>query len=137
MLQASDTGIICDLKAKYRKHLVTHVVSLLNQQTAVSTFIKQITVLDAIKLLKSSWDKVNKSRNCNCFKKCGFSEVRSVNGEAPDDAEFQDFFQILTIKVDAEEHLSFDHDVETHGEALNTTQVDWRETTREMYPRTN
>ena len=130
-LQASDAGIICNLKAKYRKRLVRHVVSLLNQETAVSTFIKQITVLDTIRLLKSSWDEVNKSANYNCFKKCGFSEVKSMKGEAPDDAEFQDLFQLLTNKVDAEGHLSIDHDVETHGEALNTTQVDWRETARE------
>ena len=54
-----------------------------------------------------------------------------MKGEAPDDAEFQDLFQLLTNKVDAEGHLSIDHDVETHEEELNTTQVDWRETTRE------
>ena len=44
--------------------------------------------------------------------------------EAQDDAEFQDLFQLLTIEVIAKEYLSFDDDVETHEETINTTQVD-------------
>ena len=57
--------------------------------------------------------------------------------EAQDDAEFQDLFQLLTIEVIAKEYLPFDDDVETHEETINTTQVDWRERTREMHPRSN
>ena len=36
----------------------------------------------------------------------------------------------LNISQKSQDHLSFDHDVETHEQTINTAQVDWRETTR-------
>ena len=57
--------------------------------------------------------------------------VGSVTEEAQDNVKFQDLFQLLTTDVTAEEYLSFDNDVETPEEAINTTQVHWRETTQE------
>ena len=53
-LQPADAGIIHNLKAKYRKLLVRHVVSLLNAETAASTIIKQVTILGAIRWLKAA-----------------------------------------------------------------------------------
>ena len=45
-------------------------------------------------------------------------------------AEFEDLLMLLTTEVAAEDYLSFDDDVETQEQAINTAQVDWRETTR-------
>ena len=52
--------------------------------------------------------------------------MESVNKEVQDGAEFQ----LLTTEIIAEEYLSFDDNIETHEEAINTTQVDWGETTQ-------
>ena len=71
-------------------------------------------------------DEVNESTIRNCFKKCGVSHMESVNKEVQDGAEFQ----LLTTEIIAEEYLSFDDNIETHEEAINTTQVDWGETTQ-------
>ena len=50
--------------------------------------------------------------------------LENVIEETQGDAEFQDLFQLLTTEVMVQEYFSFDDDVETHDEAINTTQVD-------------
>lgn len=47
-LQSANAEIIGTVKAKYRKRLVRNV-SLLNDETTVSTIIKQVTVIDVIR----------------------------------------------------------------------------------------
>lgn len=47
-LQSANAEIIGTVKAKYRKRLVRNV-SLLNDENTVSTIIKQVTVIDAIR----------------------------------------------------------------------------------------
>ena len=90
-LQSANAEIIGTMKAKYRKRLVRNI-SLLNDENTVSTIIKQVTVIDAIRWVKASWDEVNKSTNCDCFKKCGFFHMERGTGEDQDDAEPQDLF---------------------------------------------
>ena len=123
-LQPVDAGIIRNLKAKYRKRLIKHVVSLLDGENTASAIIKSVTVLDAIRWLKLSWDEVNENTIRNCFQKCGFSQLENTTEAAQDDAEFEDLLQLLTTKVAAEDYLSFDDDAETHEQAINTAQVD-------------
>ena len=53
--------------------------------------------------------------------------MQNTTEAVQDDAEFEDLLQLLTTEVPAEDYLSFDDDVE---QAINTAQVDWRETTR-------
>ena len=50
--------------------------------------------------------------------------MESVTEEAQEDTKFQDLFQFLTAEVTAEEYFSFDDDVVTHEEAINTTRMD-------------
>ena len=66
-LQSADTGIIHNLKVKYRKRLLRHVVSLLDGENTASIIIKSFTVLDAIRWLKLSWGEVNENTIRNCF----------------------------------------------------------------------
>ena len=99
--------------------MVRHVVSLLNGENTASTIIKQVTVVDAIRWHRASWDEVKLTKvQFVTFKKCGFSQLKSVTDKAQDDAEFQDLFQLLKTEVTAEGYLSFDDDVETHEEAI-------------------
>ena len=100
-MQLADAGIIRNIKSKYRKRFVRHVVSLLNGENIASTMIKQVTISDDIRWLKASWDGVNESAIRNCFKKCGFLQVECVTEEA----QVQDLFQLLTTEVIAEEYL--------------------------------
>ena len=111
-LQPADAGIIRNLKAKYRKHLLRHVVSLLGGENTASAIIKSVTVLDAIRWLRLSWDEVNENAIRNCFQKCEFSQLENTNEAAQDDAEFKDLLQLLATKVAAEDYLSFDNDVD-------------------------
>ena len=53
--------------------------------------------------------------------------MQNTTEAVQDDAKFEDLLQLLTTEVPAEDYLSCDHDVE---QAINTAQVDWRETTR-------
>ena len=129
-MQPADAGIILNLKAKYRERLLRQVAALLDGENTASAIIKGVTVLDAIRWLKLSWDEVNENAIRNCFQKCGFSQLENTTEAAQDDAEFEDLLQLLTAEVAAEDYLSFDHDVETHEQAINTAQVDWCETTR-------
>lgn len=128
-LQTVDAGIR-NLKSKYRKRLVRHLVSLLDGKSTTWTVIKSVAVLDTIRWLKASWDELNKNTIRNCFQKYCFSQVESVTEEAQEDAEFQHVNQLLTAKGTAEENLSFYDDVETHKEAVTTAQIDWCEITR-------
>ena len=48
-LPSADAGIIRNLKAKYRKHLLRHVISLVDGENTASAIIKSVTVLDAIR----------------------------------------------------------------------------------------
>ena len=102
-LQPVDAGIIRNLKAKYRKRLIKHVVSLLDGENTASAIIKSVTVLDAIRWLKLSWDEVNENTIRNCFQKCGFSQLENTIEAAQDDAEIEDLLQLLTTKVAAED----------------------------------
>ena len=129
-LQPADAGIIRNLKAKYRKSLLRHILYLLDGENTASAIIKSATVLDAIRWLKLSWDEVNENTIRNCFQKCGFSLLENTTEAAQDDAEFEDLLQLLITEVAAEDYLSFDDDVETYKQAKNTAQVDWREATR-------
>lgn len=60
-----------------------------------------------------------------------FSQLQSVTEETQGNAKFRNLFKLLTTEVSTSEYLSFDHDVETRKEAINTTQVDWCKTTQE------
>ena len=101
-MQPADAGIIRNLKAKYRKRLLRHVVWLLDGENTASAIIKGVTVLDTIRWLKLSWDGVNKNKTRNRFQKCGFSQLENTTEAAQDDAEFEDLLQLLTIEVAAE-----------------------------------
>lgn len=98
--------------------MVRHaVVLLLNCENINLTIIKQVTVLDVIRWLKTTWDKIDKSTICDCFKKCRYWQVESVTEEAQDDPKFLNLLQCLTTEVTAKEYLSYDDDdaaVATH-----------------------
>ena len=101
--------------------MVRHaVVFLLNCENISLTIIKQVTVLDAIRWLKTTWDKIDKSTICDCFKKCRYSLVESVTEEAQDDPKFQNLLQRLSTEVTAKEYLSYDDDDDDDDDAVET-----------------
>ena len=50
----------------------------------------QFSLLEALSMLKCSWDKVTQPTIANYFKKAGFLQDDSVRGDPSDEDEYQD-----------------------------------------------
>ena len=72
-LQPMDAGIIQTVKMTYRKKLLRHLLFKMDQCISASDLAKQISVLDAILWLKSSWESVLPSTISKCFANSGFA----------------------------------------------------------------
>lgn len=86
-LQPMDLSIIRCVKVHYRKTLIRRLFAGLEMKRSVKDNLKQITVLDAIHMVCSSWTNITHICIKNCFKKAGFlfPEVK----ECEDDKETQ------------------------------------------------
>ena len=80
-LQLCDAGIIAALKAHYRKRLMRHVLSEMDDAQTASQLSKRVDMLDAIRWVHLAWASVSDTTITKCFAKCG------VGVEAPGDTE--------------------------------------------------
>jgi hypothetical protein len=71
-LQPCDAGIIQCVKLHYRKKLLRHVITELDDYDSPTELIKDVTVLDAILWLDAAWERLQPSTIMKCFRKCGF-----------------------------------------------------------------
>jgi hypothetical protein len=60
-LQPLDLGIIRAFKARYRKMMLSHLISNIENCVTVTELTKQISVLDAINWINKSWNDTNAS----------------------------------------------------------------------------
>ena len=68
-------GIIRNLKANYRRKLVSRIIMQIDDSgcdVTVSSLAKSLTLLDGIYMLKSAWEDVKQSSVINCFANAGF-----------------------------------------------------------------
>ncbi|KAK7493174.1 hypothetical protein BaRGS_00015511 [Batillaria attramentaria] len=70
-LQPCDQGIIRSMKVHYRNQTLMRLIRHIDEGGEYTEF--QITLLDAVTTLKSSWDKVTQTTIANCFTKAGFT----------------------------------------------------------------
>ena len=121
--QPCDQGIIQALKHRYRMKLLAKFIEAIDNSTDFRT-----SVLDAIVLLKQTWDEVSSVTVANCFKHCGFvhgntKEDDNQDDEAMDDHDFDevvDWLDSLLPQDNAEdildEYVSIDDNVPTSAE---------------------
>ena len=76
-LQPCDAGIIQNVKTHYRKQLLRHVLTYMDECSCALELAKRINMLDAIMQLKNAWDGVTPTPIEKCFAKCGFLETFS------------------------------------------------------------
>ena len=71
-LQPCDQGIIQNLKSFYRRRLLEKLIRIIDSGADLENINKNISLLDALHLLRSSWQSVSKETIANCFRHAGF-----------------------------------------------------------------
>ena len=98
-LQPCDAGIIRSFKAHYRKRLVEHLLSSIeNTGEIVLPDVKQ-----AIYFIKESWEKVTSLTISNCWRHVGIVKIdikESIINKAVIDEEYQIVVEDLKKKLD-------------------------------------
>lgn len=72
IVQPMDMGIIKTLKTLYRSKLLRQKLQLYEANEGM----RNITIRDAITMVKEAWDEVSKPCIINCFVKAGFDVAR-------------------------------------------------------------
>ena len=84
VIQPCDMGIIWNLKALYRKNVISRIITHIDagSSVTVSQLAKEITLLDAMHMLKAAWQNVKQVSIVNCF---GFvTQTTPVQDEVDD-----------------------------------------------------
>lgn len=86
--QPLDLGIINNFKVHYRKLLMQHVLSVMEECTSASEILKRVTVLQALRWVSQAWKKVSSDIITKCFRRAGvldqsFNVVRRGIEEDP------------------------------------------------------
>ena len=136
-LQPCDDGIIQSTKSTYRKLLLRHVISRIDEDKRASTITEEIDVLMAIRWIMNAWQTLPRETIVKCFHKCGFQSSSTVPSDSNDemDNEFLELNKELTgssSSTDIEEFIDFDRNVETCELAVDISSVAWKEELREQ-----
>ena len=70
-LQPLDLGIINNFKMHYRKLLMQHVLSVMEECTSASEILKSVTVLQALRWVSQARKKVSSDIITKCFRRAG------------------------------------------------------------------
>ncbi|GAV05059.1 hypothetical protein RvY_15245 [Ramazzottius varieornatus] len=105
--QPCDAGIIKCLKDEYKKFLYKRVFTNMQHVSNVESFVKGLTIFDAVDWLVEAWKLVKPSTIVNCFHKCKIVDElwMDVPVEEPSETE------LIQISQFAENVVGFDDDV--------------------------
>jgi transposase-like protein/uncharacterized membrane protein len=133
ILQPCDQGIIQNLKVHYRSTMLSKLVCHMDADLSYDDF--HITLLDAILMLKSSWDNVLPATIANCFRQAGFLptvEVPVNEDSAPSTSNESKVTEISVeplllrlyqeLNIQPEEFVNIDNDVFT-SDTLSSTDI--------------
>ena len=90
-------GIIRNLKALYRKSIISRIVAQIDAGSSVTVtdLSRQVTLLDALHMLRVAWNNVKGQSVANCFAKAGFvtpaTPVEEESLDPPDGMTFSQF----------------------------------------------
>ena len=127
-LQPCDAGIIRNFKVKYRRQLLKHFISRIDDGKKTSEIIREADLLQCMRWVNQAFEQITKDTINHCFEKCEFSEV-SLHGEEPDE-EFEDLLKSLNIGVMPDGYVSFDKDVDTSEIPINVQKKGWEDILR-------
>ncbi len=71
-LQPMDAGIIQAIKLNYRKMMMGHISTQLEESDTAAEVARSITVLHAITWISNAWELLRKETISKCFHNCGF-----------------------------------------------------------------
>ena len=131
-LQPSDAGFIKNVKVKYRKKLLRHVIPRISYDRSASDIGKEADILQAIKWEAATWKEVSETTIKNCFAKWGIAQHVVENDESELDEEFAELFKELTEMNEDEnnftvkEYIDFDREISSFHPPLNSENVDWK-----------
>lgn len=91
--QPLDQGIIQNFKQKYRKTILTHLISNINETTTQQDLVKKIDVFQAVGWIAKAWRSVTESTITNCFRKADFCKdpVQCETAEVAEQVELKEF----------------------------------------------
>ncbi|XP_064165140.1 tigger transposable element-derived protein 4-like [Anguilla rostrata] len=89
-IQPIDQGIIRNFKALYRSQMLKRILQAVDNNADIDSaadLVKQITILDALYMVREAWKNVSQETIRNCFRKGGFSSAVSKDGASENVAE--------------------------------------------------
>ena len=126
-LQPCDAGIIATFKAHYRKRLLRHVLTVMDDVSSATDLSKRVDVKDAISWASLAWSAVTDTNISKCFAKCGFRESDTTSEpDTPttDDNDDQARFEPLMGNVSWEDYIAMDNQTFTTPD----DSTDWEAT---------
>lgn len=112
-LQPMDQGVIKNLKQIYRKKCVQRLIRNIESGKE----IHDINLLDAIVIIRKSWEEVKESTISNCFRKAGFllpkpiaDEVNQENEEIEPE-EWKKFQKCFSLDLDFDTFVDIDENL--------------------------
>ncbi|XP_050400164.1 tigger transposable element-derived protein 6 isoform X2 [Patella vulgata] len=112
ILQPLEQGIIRSFKARFRLHMMNHLITRIDECNQANDLVKQITVLDAIHWIVRSWRETKVSTITKSFQRCGFDVSTD---EEEDDLSLAKLIKslVLSSNTSEEDFINFDNEIPT------------------------
>ena len=123
-LQPLDAGIIKTFKMYFRKRLLHHVVSRMDECSSATELSKQVNVLQAVTWIASAWREVPSSTIAKCFSHCGFNgaQVQEMSSDTAESTiqQLLDTASGAGMQVDmsGSEYLTSDEHIPTESDDI-------------------
>ena len=128
-----DAGIMKNVKVKYRKKLLGHVIARISNDCSASHIAKEIDILQTITWVAAAWKEVSETTIKNCFvRRSIVQQVAENQGSEELDDEFAELFKELTEMNEtannftAEEYIDSDNEISSFHPPMNLKMVDWK-----------
>lgn len=123
-LQPLDAGIICNIKALYRKRLLRHLLAEMDESSSAADLVKSVNLLHAIRWLDLAWEGVKGATIRKCFAKCGFTQPTGSENEGEPEEEtlppLEEPCQQLLDGAQWEQFVQMDNDAATVDDVIST-----------------
>ena len=105
VLQPLDLGIIKNFKVYYRKLLLCHILSKIEECNTASEVVQSVTILNAVRWVAQAWEKVTPETIKKCFRKAGIlnREFQIVARVSESDDEEDPFVELDSGNSDMED----------------------------------
>ena len=124
-LQPLDQGIIKTMKVHYRRRLLRHIISHMDEQSKAFEVSKTVNVLHAANWISQAWNEVSSQTIVNCFHKGGFTmnEIPESSDPEPPLRDFEELLQTADVHCGAGDFVAVDDSLDT----FDTLDDDWEQ----------